>query len=52
MLFRSFEENGVWIVADFKTGEMLDAYRSQVALYAEAISAATKMSCRGMLIRL
>jgi len=52
----AFEENGEWVVADFKTDreieDRLDDYRRQVSLYAAAVAAATGQPARGVLIRL
>jgi ATP-dependent helicase/nuclease subunit A len=52
----AFEEQGEWVVIDFKTdqdiGAALDVYRRQVALYAHAISTATGRPARGILLRI
>jgi hypothetical protein len=52
----AFEEDGKWIVVDFKTDQelagSLGRYRRQVALYADAISKATLTGCEGFLFRL
>ena len=51
----AFLERDVWTVVDFKTDQeiakALDVYRRQVALYAEAIAAATGKPARAMLLR-
>jgi len=48
-------EEGAWTVVDFKTdaelGELQDRYAAQVALYAEAVSKATGLPARGVLLR-
>jgi ATP-dependent exoDNAse (exonuclease V) beta subunit len=51
----AFEENGRWIVVDYKTGRELDSveeerYRWQVAIYAAAISRATGKPCDGIVL--
>jgi ATP-dependent helicase/nuclease subunit A len=52
----AFEEDGAWVVADFKTDreieDRLDDYRRQVSLYAVAVAAATGQPARGVLVRL
>ena len=52
----AFEEEGRWIVVDFKTDRdiaaSLDAYSRQVRLYADAIAAATGKPVEPMLLRL
>ena len=52
----AFQESGKWIVVDFKTDQELAAalerYRRQVAIYATAISKATRSSSEGFLLRL
>jgi ATP-dependent exoDNAse (exonuclease V) beta subunit len=52
----AFEEDGAWIVADFKTDreieDRLDDYRRQVSLYTAAVAAATGQAARGVLVRL
>ncbi len=52
----AFEEDGAWIVADFKTDreieDRLDHYRRQVSMYASAVAAATGQPARGVLVRL
>jgi ATP-dependent exoDNAse (exonuclease V) beta subunit len=53
----AFEENGTWIVVDYKTDRELRAagieqYRRQVALYAEAIRSATGAPAQPVLVRL
>jgi ATP-dependent helicase/nuclease subunit A len=52
----AFEEDGVWVVADYKTDRELAAgdvqYRRQVALYAAAVAKATGCPARGLLIRI
>jgi len=52
----AFEERGRWIVIDYKTDREIAAageeqYRRQVALYTEAIGAATGQSTFGKLVR-
>ena len=52
----AFEERGRWTVVDYKTDREIaatgeEAYRRQVALYAEAIAAATGASAAGVLVR-
>ncbi len=51
----AFQENGKWIVVDFKTDQELAAalerYRRQVAIYAAAISKATSSSSEAFLFR-
>ncbi|HJZ67269.1 MAG TPA: 3'-5' exonuclease, partial [Blastocatellia bacterium] len=48
--------SSAWTVVDFKTdfeiGGRLDEYRNQVALYASAVSQATGLDARGILLRL
>jgi ATP-dependent exoDNAse (exonuclease V) beta subunit len=50
----AFEEDGAWTVVDFKTDAELagavEAYKRQVALYVRAITAATGMPARGILV--
>jgi ATP-dependent exoDNAse (exonuclease V) beta subunit len=53
----AFEEDGKWIVVDFKTDRQvgedgIERYRRQVALYASAIQKATGRKAQGMLVRL
>jgi ATP-dependent exoDNAse (exonuclease V) beta subunit len=52
----AFEEEGAWVVADFKTDreieDRLDDYRRQVSLYTAAVAAAMGQPARGVLIRL
>jgi ATP-dependent exoDNAse (exonuclease V) beta subunit len=53
----AFEEDGEWIVVDYKTDRELaasgeDRYRRQVALYAHAIATATGKPAKGVLVRL
>jgi ATP-dependent exoDNAse (exonuclease V) beta subunit len=53
----AFEENGRWIVLDYKTDRELasageDRYRRQVALYAGAIAEATGLPASGVLVRI
>jgi ATP-dependent exoDNAse (exonuclease V) beta subunit len=53
----AFEENGEWIVVDYKTDREIategeDQYRRQVALYASAISKATAARTTGVLLRI
>ena len=56
LAFVDESDPGTWIVVDFKTdfeiSGRLDEYREQVALYALAISGATKLGARGVLLRL
>ncbi len=55
LAFLDEAEPGTWTVVDFKTGfeiGRLDEYREQVALYALAISRATKLGVKGVLLRL
>lgn len=51
----AFPEESGWIVLDFKTdrdiARDLDRYRTQVAIYARAIAAATGAEARGVLLR-
>ena len=52
----AFEENGVWTVVDYKTDREIKAagearYRRQISLYTAAISEATGMAARGILVR-
>jgi ATP-dependent exoDNAse (exonuclease V) beta subunit len=51
----AFLDGGEWTVIDFKTDQELarnvDTYRRQVALYADAISAATGLPARAVLLR-
>src|SRR6185436_1176387 len=52
----AFEENGRWIVVDYKTdreiaAEGLDRYRRQVAVYVAAIAHATGMPASGTVLR-
>jgi len=50
----AFLENGAWVVVDFKTdrelGERVEEYRRQVALYVEAVAAATGQPASGVLL--
>ncbi len=51
----AFEEDGRWVVVDYKTDQELAAageerYRRQVALYASAIARATRFPCEGHLL--
>ncbi|MEK6301546.1 MAG: UvrD-helicase domain-containing protein [Acidobacteriota bacterium] len=50
------DESGAWVVVDFKTDfeieGRLDEYREQVGLYAFAISRATRLRVKGVLLRL
>ena len=53
----AFEENGEWVVVDFKTDHEISAageerYKRQVAAYCAAIHSATGLSARGCLVRL
>ena len=49
------DESGSWMVVDFKTdfeiGGRIDEYRNQVSLYAKAISRASRLPSRGVLLR-
>jgi ATP-dependent exoDNAse (exonuclease V) beta subunit len=51
----AFEENGEWIVVDFKTDTDIDAhqaeYEQQVGLYVTAVERATGARTRGVLLR-
>ena len=51
----AFLDGGAWTVIDFKTDQelakSLDVYRRQVALYADAIAAATGQPARAVLLR-
>jgi ATP-dependent exoDNAse (exonuclease V) beta subunit len=52
----AFEENGRWIVVDYKTDREIaedgeDRYRRQVSLYAMAIARATGVPVEGVLVR-
>ena len=52
----AFEENGAWVVVDYKTDRELrsagvEQYRRQVAIYAEAIADATGAPARAVLVR-
>ena len=51
----AFLDGSTWIVVDFKTDQELsknlDAYRRQVVLYADAITAATGQPARSVLLR-
>jgi ATP-dependent exoDNAse (exonuclease V) beta subunit len=52
----AFEENDRWVVVDFKTdqqiGERLDAYMTQVRLYADIIAEATGQPAAGLLVKI
>jgi ATP-dependent exoDNAse (exonuclease V) beta subunit len=53
----AFEEDGEWIVVDYKTDREIatageDRYRRQVALYASAIARATGARASGVLLRI
>jgi ATP-dependent exoDNAse (exonuclease V) beta subunit len=56
LAFVDESDPGAWIVVDFKTdfeiSGKLDEYREQVALYALAISRATKLGVKGVLLRI
>ncbi|HSE37679.1 MAG TPA: 3'-5' exonuclease, partial [Blastocatellia bacterium] len=56
LAFRDEVKPGNWTVVDFKTDfeieGRLDEYREQVALYALAISRATKLGVKGVLLRM
>ncbi|MFY9573342.1 MAG: UvrD-helicase domain-containing protein [Blastocatellia bacterium] len=56
LAFIDESDPGTWMVVDFKTdfeiAGRLEEYRSQVALYAEAIARATGLRANGMLLRL
>jgi len=51
----AFEENGTWVVVDYKTDRELRAaeagYRQQVAVYASAVSVATTRPATGVILR-
>jgi ATP-dependent helicase/nuclease subunit A len=51
----AYETDGGWIVIDFKTdieiASAQDAYKQQVALYAEAVAKATGVPAQGVLLR-
>jgi ATP-dependent exoDNAse (exonuclease V) beta subunit len=51
----AYEDRDGWVVVDFKTDVVLsasdDAYRRQLALYADAIARATGRPARGVLLR-
>jgi ATP-dependent helicase/nuclease subunit A len=51
----AFEEDGNWIIVDYKTDRELtgaeDAYRRQVAAYAAAVAAAVGAPASGVLVR-
>ena len=51
----AFEEDGAWVVVDFKTDTDLQAHRAayeqQVGLYVTAIARATGAPARGVLLR-
>ena len=51
----AFEEDGRWIVIDFKTdaeiGGRMEMYKRQVGLYARAIAEATGQPSKGVLVR-
>jgi ATP-dependent exoDNAse (exonuclease V) beta subunit len=50
----AFQEAAGWIVVDFKTDADIsgrdEKYRKQVALYAQAVAAATKVQAEGCLL--
>jgi ATP-dependent helicase/nuclease subunit A len=51
----AFEDDGAWIVVDYKTDREIAAggeeqYRRQVALYASAVAQATGAPCKGVLL--
>jgi ATP-dependent exoDNAse (exonuclease V) beta subunit len=52
----AFERDGVWTVVDFKTdvelGDARDTYLRQVRIYADAISRATGLPAKGILLRI
>ncbi|HLF83471.1 MAG TPA: 3'-5' exonuclease, partial [Blastocatellia bacterium] len=56
LAFLDEAEPGTWTVVDFKTdfeiAGRLDEYREQLALYALAISRATKLGVKGVLLRM
>jgi ATP-dependent exoDNAse (exonuclease V) beta subunit len=56
LAFVDESDPGAWIVVDFKTdfeiSGKLDEYREQVALYALAISRATRLAVKGVLLRM
>jgi ATP-dependent helicase/nuclease subunit A len=52
----AFEENGTWVVVDYKSDRVLvaegeDRYRRQIGLYVSAISQATGLPTSGVLVR-
>jgi ATP-dependent exoDNAse (exonuclease V) beta subunit len=53
----AFEENGAWIVLDYKTDADLaaadiDAYRQQVAVYTSAVAEATGQPASGVIVHI
>jgi ATP-dependent helicase/nuclease subunit A len=50
----AFEEEGVWVVVDFKTDHDLERgrerYENQLAWYAAAVNAATALPSRAILL--
>jgi ATP-dependent exoDNAse (exonuclease V) beta subunit len=53
----AFEEDGKWVVVDYKTDREIvavgeDGYRRQIALYASAIARATGKPATGVLVRI
>ena len=56
LAFRDEAKPGIWTVVDFKTDfeieGRLDEYREQVSLYAIAVSRATKLGVKGVLLRM
>ena len=51
----AFREAEGWVVVDFKTdrelAERREVYAAQVALYVEAVAAATGLAARGVLLQ-
>jgi ATP-dependent helicase/nuclease subunit A len=52
----AFEENGTWVVVDYKSDRVLaaegeDRYRRQIGLYVSAIGQATGRPASGVLVR-
>jgi len=53
----AFEEDGKWMVVDYKTDREIaavgeDGYRRQIALYVSAIARATGKPATGVLVRI
>jgi ATP-dependent exoDNAse (exonuclease V) beta subunit len=52
----AFEEDGTWVIVDYKTDRDLaasgaDRYRRQIALYGSAIAQATRQRATGVMVR-